>query len=86
MRTTVRLDDALLADAKRYAAEHGTTLTNVIEESLRERLARSRESPAGERVALPTFRGDGVRPGVDIHSGSALRELMDEGAPIEKRR
>jgi hypothetical protein len=86
MRTTVRLDDALLADAKRYAAEHGTTLTNVIEESLRERLARSREAHAGERVALPTFRGDGVRPGVDIHSGSALRELMDEGAPIEKRR
>ncbi len=40
MRTTIRLDDHLLADAKRVAAETGRTLAEVIEEALREALAR----------------------------------------------
>lgn len=40
MRTTIRLDDELLREAKRLAAETNQTLTAVIEEALRERLAR----------------------------------------------
>ncbi len=34
MRTTVRLDEHLLAQARPYAAESGRTLTAVIEEAL----------------------------------------------------
>lgn len=86
MRTTVRLDDELLAAAKRHAAERGTTLTSVIEDALRERLTRSSEAASHGLVELPTFRGKGVRPGVDIHSGAGLRELLDEGVPVAKRR
>ncbi|NJN52832.1 MAG: ribbon-helix-helix protein, CopG family, partial [Gammaproteobacteria bacterium] len=41
MRTTIRLDEKLLKEAKRQAAESGMTLTAIIEESLRERLART---------------------------------------------
>ncbi|MGH8580070.1 MAG: DUF6364 family protein [Gammaproteobacteria bacterium] len=33
MRTTVRLDEQLLAKAKQYAHENGKTLTSVIEET-----------------------------------------------------
>lgn len=40
MRTTIRLDEKLLKEAKRQAAESGMTLTAIIEDSLRERLAR----------------------------------------------
>src|SRR5260370_883056 len=36
MRTTVRLCDRVLADAKKYAAETGRTLTSVLEDALRE--------------------------------------------------
>ena len=36
MRTTIRLDDRLLAEAKQYAAESGRTLTGLIEDALRE--------------------------------------------------
>ena len=39
MRTTVSLDDALLADANALAARTGRTLTQVTEDSLREALA-----------------------------------------------
>jgi predicted transcriptional regulator len=46
MRTTIRLDENLLAEAKRYAAESGRTLTTVIEDALRTSLARrTRRSP-----------------------------------------
>jgi Arc/MetJ family transcription regulator len=78
MRTTIRLDDALLAEAKLAAAERGTTLTALIEDSLRESLAR-RQRPT-RRVELPTSRGGGwVQPGVDLDDSAALLELMESG-------
>lgn len=77
MRTTIHLPDDLLAQAKRAALESGTTLTAVIEESLRERLAR-RGSPAMAPVELTTFGGSGLRPGVDLDDSAALLELMEQ--------
>lgn len=76
MRTTIRIDDSLLAEAKRRAAGAGTTLTKLIEDALREALAR-RPPPKRERVGLPTFGGRGLRPGVDINESAALRDVMD---------
>ena len=35
MRTTVRLDEHLLAEAKKHAAESAKTLTAVLEQALR---------------------------------------------------
>jgi predicted transcriptional regulator len=49
MRTTVRLDDALTKGVKKYAAERSLTLTAVIEEALKEKLARQ------EQEGLPRF-------------------------------
>jgi len=77
MRTTIRLDDALLADAKVLAARTGRTLTSVIEDALRESLAR-RKVGADVRIELPTFRGSGLQPGVDLDDSAGLLELMEE--------
>jgi hypothetical protein len=77
MRTTLRLDDDLLRDAKRYAARTGRTLTAVVEDALRETLARSRRPAKRERVTLPTFRGHGLRPGVDLDDSASLLDLME---------
>ena len=79
MRTTVRLDDHLLASAKRRAADTGQTLTAVIENALRRDLAERRPE-AAEPVALPTFKGNGTLPGVDLHDSAALLDIM-EGRP-----
>ena len=78
MRTTVRLDDDLLTRAKREALERGTTLAAVIEDALRRALV---EPPAGGRptIALPTFRGDGLQPGIDLDDSASLLDLLDEG-------
>lgn len=61
MKTTVEIGDDLLLRAKREASESGTTLRRLIEEGLREVLAR-RGAGKGKRVAPVTFRGKGLRP------------------------
>ena len=78
MRTTIRLDDGLLDEAKRLAARQGMTLTAVIEESLRERLARSRSAPLERRTRLATTGEGGVLPGVDLDDPASLFDLMDD--------
>ncbi|HEY7894710.1 MAG TPA: CopG family transcriptional regulator [Gemmatimonadaceae bacterium] len=78
MRTTLRLDEALLRDAKRFAIETRRTLTAVIEDALREALARrSRRAPTSP-PPLPTYGRGGPRPGVDLDDTSAVRDVMDD--------
>lgn len=77
MRTTVRLDERLLAEAKKYAAESGRTLTAVLEDALRETLARRRARPRAKPIRLKTVTGGGVRPGVDLDDSASLTDLME---------
>ncbi len=79
MRTTVRLDDHLLKEAKSAAAASGRTLTQLLEDALRETLARRKAAADTERVPLPTFKGTGLMPGVDLDNSAALLDLMEEG-------
>ena len=77
MRTTIRIDDQLLAQTKRLAARTGKTLTAVIEDALRETLARRQENDQREPVKLPVFHGQGVQAGVDLDDSAALLDLME---------
>ena len=77
MRTTIRLDQPLLAEAKKVAAESGRTLTAVIEDALRESLARRKQAAKRRRVRLPTFTGVKLHRGVDLDDSSALIDLME---------
>jgi hypothetical protein len=77
MRTTIRLDDQLLTDAKKLAADTGTTLTSVIEDSLRETLSRRRPSSRRSKFHFPTFRGRGLQPHVDLDDTAALLDRME---------
>jgi hypothetical protein len=79
MRTTVRLDDDLLRQAKALAARTGRTLSAVIEDGLREALARHRRRQERPPVALPTFKGKGLRPGVDLDDTAGLLDILDGG-------
>jgi hypothetical protein len=78
MRTTVRLDDELLDEVKRHAAEQGVTLTAVLDQALREMLVRKKELVDRERVPLPSFEGKGLQPEVDLDDSAALLELMSQ--------
>ena len=78
MRTTVRLDDALLERAKREAARRGLTLTALIEHGLRLVMSRPATRARAERVALPVCRrGGGTLPGVDLDDSASLLDRME---------
>jgi hypothetical protein len=77
MRTTVRLDDGLLEQAKREAARRRETLTSLIDQGLRLVLAQKPKA-ARRRVALPECcAGGGVLPGVDLHDGARLLDITE---------
>ena len=78
MRTTIRMEPSLLAAAKSAAIESGRTLTAVIEDAVREALGRKQKKASSKRMVLPTFKGKGLRAGVDLDDSAHLRELMDE--------
>ena len=77
MRTTIRIDEQLLKEAKQLAARRGKTLTAVIEDALRASLARQRDPGRNEPVRLVTFPGKGLLPGVDLDDSAALLDLMN---------
>ena len=77
MRTTIRLDDELLREAKAYAALTDRTLTRLIEDALREALARRAATAKHPRIELPVFRGSRLQPGVNLDSNAALLDFME---------
>ena len=52
------------------------TLTAIIEESLRARLARTSTEPR-TRVRLTTTGHGGLRPGIDLDDSASLLDVMD---------
>ena len=78
MRTTVRLDPHLMRAAKKLAADSHRTLTAVIEDALREVIART-QSTARPPIDLPiSRRGGGVMPGVDLIKTSTLLDPLEK--------
>ena len=77
MRTTIKIDDRLLAEAKTRAAASGRTLNTVVEDALRESFARRARPDRLSRPSLPVFRGSRLVPGADLDDSAALVELMD---------
>ena len=78
MRTTVRLDAALLRAAKAEARRRDETLTALIERGLRLVLAGAGQAASRRRVKLPVSRSTGgTRPGVDLDDSSALLDLIE---------
>jgi len=79
MRTTVRLDPALMAKAKEESARTGETLTAMIERGLRLVLAGSRRSRRRTIIRIPASRAAGdLRPGVNLDDSVALLDIMEE--------
>ncbi len=81
MRTTIRIDDRLLAEAKTRASESGRTLTAVVDDALREAFARRAAPDRPLRAELPVFRASRLAPGVDLDDGAALLDLMERAEP-----
>lgn len=77
MRTTISLDEALLKQARRVALDRGISLNELVVVALRVELNRPKPDQK-KRIELPTFKGRGLRPGVDLDDSAALEEIMNE--------
>jgi hypothetical protein len=73
MKTTLNIDDNVMAELKREAARQGRTMSEMVETALR-LLLRSRPKRGGLEP-LPTFRSGGLL--VDIADREALYRAMD---------
>lgn len=80
VRTTVNIDDALLAEAKIVAARTSRSLGSVVEDALREMLTRVAGETGTPEFRLPTHGSGGLRPGVDLDDKEALAELLGDNA------
>lgn len=75
-RTTVRLPPDLLAAAQERARNTGRTFTELLADALRGEL-RAAAEPMRVSEPLPVYRGDGLRPGIDLSDARALGDIMD---------
>jgi predicted transcriptional regulator len=77
-RTTIRLDDQLLAAAKDLARRSDRTLTRVIEDALRVAISAQSEGASAPRLPrLRTVKGRLVAP-IDLSDGRAVNEFLDQ--------
>lgn len=73
MKTTLNINDTLLAEAKSLAARQQTSLTRLIEEGLRLRLRTATVKPRDAGFRLPVMQGKGgLLPGIDPTSNKSL--------------
>jgi hypothetical protein len=78
LRTTVRLDEGLLEEAKAQAARQRKTLTSLIEEGLRLIIAKSNAPEPRKKVVLPVSTcGGGTMPGVDLNNTADLLDILE---------
>jgi hypothetical protein len=81
MKTTLDINDQLLADAKRLALAQQSSLTRIIEEGLRLRLQAQALPVSRRKVNLPVFKGgSGLLPGIDPLSNKSFLEAMGDDA------
>ncbi len=78
MRTTIRINDALLLQLKKIVLENNKTLSDIVEEALIEKLARLNAMENVEPVKLVTFKGNGLQPGIDLDDSASLLEMMEK--------
>ena len=74
MKTTLNIDDSVMAELKREAARQGRTMSELVETALRLLLRAQRKR--AELPPLPTFNSGGMR--VDIADREALYDAMDD--------
>jgi hypothetical protein len=78
MRTTVRLSEGLLREAKAEAARRGETVTALIERGLRLVLASSAKPKKRQRIVLPVSKAmGGLRPGVNLDNSAELLDILE---------
>jgi hypothetical protein len=78
MKTTIEISDPVLSEARRLAAREGVPLRALVELGLRRVIAEKRPA-AGFRLRRASYKGDGLKAGLQGASWERLREMAYEG-------
>ena len=82
MRTTLTLDDDVIAQLRKVAAERGVTFKEAVNAALRQGLAPARTRGA-VRYRVPA-RNLGLRPGVDLDKALQLAGQVEDDEVVRK--
>lgn len=81
MKTTLDINDSLLANAKALAARQRTSLTRLIEEGLQLRLRSPNATARSSKQKIPVFKGrGGLVVGLNPRSNKAMRVAAGDDA------
>lgn len=79
MRTTVNIDERLLAEAKLIAARSHRTIGSILEDALRKLLSDQVDERPDGRFELPDYHySGGLQPGVDLYDKELMAEVLGE--------
>lgn len=78
MRTTVRLSDKLLNDARKKAAQENCSLNAFMVEALEQKVYSDSERPTVFRQFKPKTHIGGLKTQVDLTDNSSLLDLMEK--------
>ena len=77
MRTTLNLDDDVVAHVSSMSRQRGTSMSRVANELLRAGLRASSERPPLTPYVPPTF--DTGKPYIDVTDVASAMEILDTG-------
>ncbi len=81
MKTTLNINDSLLANAKALAAQQQTSLTRLIEEGLQLRLRALQVASKVVKRKIPVFKeSGGLVAGLNPSSNKAMLDAADDDA------
>lgn len=77
MRTTISIEDDVLARAKAKALERKCSLGDLVNEALLLSLSTDSRVRDASPYRLTTVKGNGVNPGVELNDNAALLDCME---------
>jgi hypothetical protein len=84
MRTTIRLNAELTRRAKRYAAQHDRTFTEVVEEAITNLLANGTKARPRRKITLPVC-GDPKKRITHEQYREVIERMYEEEADFIRR-
>lgn len=81
MRTTIDIHKPLLDRAKKFAANQGKRLADIVNDALSEKLGREEQStPKAKPFRIVPYGSGGPLPGIDLSSNASIQDALDEEA------
>jgi Bacterial antitoxin of type II TA system, VapB len=79
MKTTVHIPDALLAEVQALAARENTTFKALVQEGLRDIIAKRRTAKEPFKLKDGSVGGHGLNPELEGASWETIRDIIYEG-------